>query len=166
VAKHENAAHASLRAAALMGAVGLLLTVPAIILSPMLIPALFGDAYSGAVSVVQIMLIGVPMTYASAILMVGLFSLGRERTVIVALIPTLLLGSVVVVVGQLTVGVEGAAAGYAFRFALALAALLLMTAKASRALADRPPEFHAAPPGSVVDPTQPAPLQRLMAGGG
>jgi O-antigen/teichoic acid export membrane protein len=166
VAQHENAARASLRAAALMGAVGLLLTVPAIILSPMLIPALFGDAYSDAVPVVQIMLIGIPLTYASAILMVGLFSLGRERTVIVALIPTLLVGSVAVVVGQLTVGVQGAAAGYAFRFALALAALLLVTGKVSRALADRSAGAMPHPPGSVVDPTQPAPLQRLIAGGG
>jgi O-antigen/teichoic acid export membrane protein len=166
VAKHENAARASLGAAALMGAVGLLLTVPAIILSPLLIPALFGDAYSDAVPVVQIMLIGIPLTYASAILMVGLFSLGRERTVIVVLIPTLLVGSVVVVAGQLTVGVEGAAAGYAFRFALALAALLLVTGKVSRALADRSAGAMPRPPESVVDPTQPVPLQRHMAGGG
>jgi O-antigen/teichoic acid export membrane protein len=134
VAKHDNAARASLRAAALMGAVGLSLVVPAIILSPVVIPVLFGEAYSSAVPVVQIMLIGIPLCYATAILMVGLFSLGRERAVIVALIPTLLVGSVVVVAGQLTVGVQGAAAGYAVRFLLALTALLLVMRRVSREL--------------------------------
>jgi O-antigen/teichoic acid export membrane protein len=134
VAKHSDAARASLRAAALMGAVGLSLVVPAIILSPIVIPVLFGDAYSNAVPVVQIMLIGIPLCYASAILMVGLFSLHEERAVVVALIPTLLVGSVVVVAGQLTVGVEGAAAGFAFRFVLALTALLLVMRRVSRSL--------------------------------
>jgi O-antigen/teichoic acid export membrane protein len=166
VAKHSDVARVSLRAAGLMGGVGLALVVPAVVLSPKAIPALFGDAYSSAVPVVQIMLIGVPLSYASAILMVGLFSLGKERAMVVALIPTLLLGSVVVVAGQLTVGVQGAAAGYAFRFALALAALLLVTGKASRALADRSAGAMPQPPGSIVDPTQPVPLQRLMTGGG
>jgi O-antigen/teichoic acid export membrane protein len=126
VARHSDAVRASLRAAALMYAVGLLLVVPGIILSPLVIPALFGDAYSSSVTVVQIMLIGVPLSYASGVLMVGLFSLRQERAVIVTLTPTLLVGSILVVVGQLTVGVEGAAAGYAFRFALQLIVLLLV----------------------------------------
>ena len=139
VAKRSNPARASLRAAALMGVVGLSLVVPAIILSPMVIPALFGDPYSSAVPVVQIMLIGIPLSYASAILMVGLFSLGRERAVIVTLTPTLLVGSVLVVVGQVTVGVQGAAAGYALRFALQLTALLIVMRRVSRTLGGEGP---------------------------
>jgi O-antigen/teichoic acid export membrane protein len=166
VAKRSNPARASLRAAALMGAVGLSLVVPAIILSPMVVPALFGDAYSSAVPVVQIMLIGIPLSYASAILMVGLFSLGRERVMIIVLTPTLLLGSALVVVGQLTVGVEGAAAGYSFRFALQFIALFLVMRRVIRTLggegaagADRQAFLG---PGYL---SRPSALQRLMSGG-
>jgi O-antigen/teichoic acid export membrane protein len=138
VAKHGDIPRASLTAAALMGAVGVSLAVPAILLSPIVVPALFGDAFSNAVPVVQIMLIGVPLSYASAILMVGLFSLGRERAMIIVLTPTLLLGSALVVAGQLTVGVEGAACGFTFRFALQLAALLLVMRRVSPTLGSEP----------------------------
>jgi O-antigen/teichoic acid export membrane protein len=166
VAKRSNVARASLRAAALMGAVGLSLVVPAIILSPTVVPPLFGDAYSSAVPVVQIMLIGIPLSYASAILMVGLFSLGRERAVIVTLTPTLLVGSAVVVVGQLTVGVQGAAAGYALRFAMQLTALLIVMRRVSRTLDGEGP---ADPDGQAFlgerYGSQRSALERPMAGG-
>jgi O-antigen/teichoic acid export membrane protein len=166
VARHSDAVRASLRAAALMCAVGLFLVVPGIILSPLVIPALFGDAYSSSVAVVQIMLIGVPLSYASGILMVGLFSLRQERAVIVTLTPTLLVGSIFVVVGQLTVGVEGAAAGYAFRFALQLLALLLVM----RSVTPRPGGQGAAGADRQAflgagDLSRPGALERLMSDG-
>jgi O-antigen/teichoic acid export membrane protein len=123
LARRERALRGALHAAVTMGAIGALLAGIGIAVAPWLVPALFGDRFSGAVDVVQLMLLGVPFYFATSMLMAGLFSAGHERSVVRVLLPSTIFGTGCVILGQLTEGVRGAAIGYACRPVLQLVAL-------------------------------------------
>jgi O-antigen/teichoic acid export membrane protein len=132
LARHRDSATIR-RAAALMFVIGVILAAPAIILAPWAIPGLFGGGFRDAVEPVQLMLLATPMIYASSVLMTGLFSLGRERLVLTLMLTCTLSGTLLVVLGQLLVGVNGAASGYTLRFVGMLAALLIASSLTERA---------------------------------
>ena len=103
--------------------VGSLLAAAGIALAPTLVPLIFGNAYDGAVNVVQIMLLTIPLVYGSNALLAQLYTGGRERTILVVTLGMSALGTVAIVAGQLMVGATGAAAGYVLRQILFLAGL-------------------------------------------
>jgi O-antigen/teichoic acid export membrane protein len=104
--------------------VGAFLAVGGVILAPTMVPLLFGNAYEQAVSVTQIMILVTPFVYGSNVLITQLYTSRRERSVLGATIGASILGTVAIVVGQLTVGPIGAASGYLTRQILFLAGLI------------------------------------------
>jgi len=103
-----------------LGLVGVGLAALGIVLAPFLIPLLFGEAYDDAVPVVQVMLLVVPIVYATSPLLVIAYTHGRERTLLLPILCLSLAGTVAIVAGQLAGGPTLAAAGYVARSALFL----------------------------------------------
>jgi O-antigen/teichoic acid export membrane protein len=112
------------------------------LLSPLLVPAVFGSQYDEAIRVVQIMCFILPFMYASNPLLARLYTSGMERQVLAATLVASLVGTVAIVAGQLTIGPTGAAGGYVLRhilFTLVLAALSVRNQqRAARVGAGRP----------------------------
>jgi O-antigen/teichoic acid export membrane protein len=112
------------------------------LLSPLLVPTIFGSQYDEATRVVQIMCLVLPFIYASNPLLARLYTSGMERQVIAATLVASLVGTVTIVAGQLTIGPTGAAGGYVLRqilFTLVLAALSVRNQQgAARVGAGRP----------------------------
>jgi hypothetical protein len=79
-----------------------------------------------------------PFVFASNVLLVRLYSLHRERAVLGVTLVASLVGSGVLVLGQLTVGPEGAAGGYVLRQVLFTVALAVTGRIASAAPTRRP----------------------------
>jgi O-antigen/teichoic acid export membrane protein len=98
-----------------MGAGGLVAALVGIVLAPTVIPVLFGSEYEDAVPVAQIMLLILPIVYATSPLLVTVFSSGRERALVGPVIAVSLLGSGAIAAGQLIGGTEGAAVGLLVR---------------------------------------------------
>jgi O-antigen/teichoic acid export membrane protein len=92
-----------------------------------LIPLLFGDAYSEAVPVAQVMLLVVPIVYATGPLLVIAYSHGRERSFLVPFLLISLGGTVAIVAGQAVGGATLAAAGYVGRSASILVVVGVVT---------------------------------------
>jgi O-antigen/teichoic acid export membrane protein len=103
--------------------VGSAIAAVGVALAPVLIPAVFGSSYREAVPVVQVMLLAIPFIYGTNALLPQLYTRKRERAVLAASIGTSALGSVAIVVGQVTAGPEGAASGYVLRQAFFLVGL-------------------------------------------
>lgn len=106
----------TIRAAAIMFALGAVVASVTIALVPDFVPVLFGSRYRSAVSAVQIMLVATPLVYTVSVLMTGMFVAHRDRVVIRVMLAGTVFGSALVVLGQWLFGVEGAAGGYALRF--------------------------------------------------
>jgi polysaccharide transporter, PST family len=114
-----------------MGAGGLGVALVGIVLAPFVVPVLFGDSYEDAVPVTQIMLLTLPLVYATSPLLVSAFSSGAERRLVVPVLVLSLLGSLAIVAGELLAGAEGAAAGLVARMALFLIGIGAIATSAS-----------------------------------
>jgi O-antigen/teichoic acid export membrane protein len=108
-----------------MMALGCGLALGGAVLAPWAVPTIFGSSYRPAIGVVQVMFFALPFVYASNPLIAHLYTTGRERRVLFATLAAAAVGTAAIVVGQVTVGVVGAAAGYVFRQALFTAALAI-----------------------------------------
>ena len=129
---------------------GLAIALVGIALAPFVVPVLFGDAYDDAVPVSQIMLLTLPLVYATSPLLVSAFSNGAEHRLVVPILALSLLGSLAIAAGELLAGAEGAAVGLVVRTAL----FLVFIGSVAMSAASRPvptPETRplgAAPPVS------------------
>jgi len=103
-----------------LGALGAALAVLGILLAPVLVPLLFGHDYQDAVPVTQVMLLVVPVVYATSPLLVIAYSHGRERSLLVPIVVLSLAGTLAIVAGQAAGGATLAAAGYVARSLLFL----------------------------------------------
>ncbi len=121
-----------LRLSVTVGALGALVCVVGVLLTPWLVPLLFGEDYRDAVPVVTIMLLVIPFVYATGPLLTHLYSLGREREVLVATLGMSLLGSAAIVLGELVGGPTMAAAGAVLRQALFLTSLVAVAVLVDR----------------------------------
>jgi len=132
------------------GACGAVLATIGFVSAPTLVPLVFGQQYEDAVPVVQVMLLALPLLFASNPLLVYGFSCGRERAILVATIGAALTGTCAIVAGQLVAGAPGAAAGLFFREVLLLVAVGSIAATTAQSHIDssRPP----------VSPTVQAPI--------
>jgi O-antigen/teichoic acid export membrane protein len=108
------------KVSAAMGAAGLALALIGVVLSPIVVPLLFGSAYDDAVPVTQIMLLVAPIVYATSPLLVSAYSYGAERRLVVPAIAIALFGSAAILAGQWLAGPKGAAAGLLLRSLLFL----------------------------------------------
>ena len=110
-----------------LGALGAGLAVVGFLLAPVLIPLLFGDAYTDAVPVAQVMLLVVPIVYATGPLLVIAYSHERERAFLVPFLLISLGGTAAIVAGQVVGGATLAAAGYVGRSAAILVVVAVVT---------------------------------------
>jgi O-antigen/teichoic acid export membrane protein len=112
--------------AALFATVGLALAVVGALLTPVLVPWIFGEQYRSSIIVVQIMLFVLPFCYASNALLPYLYLQGREFILLRVTIFASLLGTVAMVAGQLLRGPALAATGFVLRQVVILVALVLL----------------------------------------
>jgi O-antigen/teichoic acid export membrane protein len=111
---------------------GSVVALMGVLLAPIVVPAAFGHQYANAVAVIQLMVFVVPFVYASNPLLAHLYTSGKEREVLVATITVSLLGTGVVIGGQVSIGPTGAAVGYVLRQALFTLTLSGVTIRAAR----------------------------------
>jgi O-antigen/teichoic acid export membrane protein len=130
-------------AVVVMGALGVAAAVGGWLLSPFVIPLMFGSRYHAAVRTVQIMWLGMPFAFIAYALLTLLYAIGREHAVAVAIWVPSLLGTGLVVAGAVLWGAPGAAGGYAARYvlqALVVAVIARRGFAATRASTESPAE--------------------------
>lgn len=135
-----------------MTAVGFVIALVGAATAPFFVPAVFGSSYEAAVGVVQVMFFVLPLVYLSNGLLTHLYTAGRERQVLVATLLASTLGTVAIVIGQLTAGVSGAAAGYVCRqvlFSAALVSIAYLVRTRDASLVDASPAANDAGVGST-----------------
>jgi O-antigen/teichoic acid export membrane protein len=126
LAREPSGSRAGWRIVALLGALGSVIGVVGIVLSPRLVPLVFGSDYSHAVRVVQVMVVAIPFVFAANPLLAHVYTARLEhRRLGLGLGGVSFLGTGAVVAGQLLVGPVGAACGYVARSVLVLALLAL-----------------------------------------
>jgi O-antigen/teichoic acid export membrane protein len=143
LAREPSGSRAGWRIVALLAALGSVIGVVGIVLSPWLVPAVFGSDYSHAVRVVQVMLVAIPFIFAANPLLAHVYTARLEhRRLGLGLGGVSFLGTGAVVAGQTLVGPVGAACGYVARSILVLALLALASSasgSAARFLRGRQP---------------------------
>jgi O-antigen/teichoic acid export membrane protein len=103
----------------LLTAGGVVLAAVGILVTPSLVPLLFGSKYQDAVPVVQVMLVAIPLVFATNPLLAHVYTSRREgRGLMLLLAAASFAGTGAVVAGQLLVGPIAAAAGYVLRHVL------------------------------------------------
>ena len=122
VASHLDA-HVNWKLVGIAGTLGALVALAGILLSPTLVPLVFGEKYRPAIVPVQVLLASLPFIYATNILLTYLYSAGRERRVLGVTLVAAVAGTIAVVCGQLVGGADLAAAGVLLRQALFTGAL-------------------------------------------
>ena len=132
-----------------MGAAGGVTALVGILLAPTVIPLLFGGQYRAAVPVVQVMLLILPLVYATNPLLVVAYSHGRERALLLPVAALSLAGTGAMAVGQAIGGPQLAAAGFVFRSALFLLVVGVVSIAAWRRGLVTPSAMHLPPTGSV-----------------
>ena len=111
---------------------GAALAVLGVVLAPLLVPFIFGDAYDDAVPVVQVMLLVLPFYFATEPLLVFAYAHGKERAVVIATLGLSFVGTALTFAGQLVGGAVLAAAGYVTRSLLLCAAAIVVSALVQR----------------------------------
>src|ERR687888_913263 len=136
LAREPSGSRAGWRIVALLAALGSVIGAVGIVLSPRLVPIVFGSDYSHAVHTVQVMLVAIPFFFAANPLLAHVYTARIEnRRLGLGLGSVSFLGTGAVVAGQLLVGPVGAACGYVARSVLVLA--LLALASSASGSADR-----------------------------
>ena len=109
------------------GLVGLAISVVSVAIIPAVLPAVFGAQYASAVTVTQIMVAAMPLTFYANALMVAAYTAGREHALLRLTLPASLLGSAAVLVGAIAKGTMGAAIGFDLRLVFLTCSLLALT---------------------------------------
>jgi O-antigen/teichoic acid export membrane protein len=136
LAREPSGSRAGWRIVVLLAAVGSGIGAIGIVLTPGLVPAVFGSEYSNAIHTVQVMLLAIPFVFAANPLLAHVYTARLEhRRLGLGLGLVSFLGTGAVVAGQVLVGSVGAACGYVARQALII--LLLALAGSARGFAGR-----------------------------
>jgi PST family polysaccharide transporter len=117
--------------AGLMGLAGAAAAATGVLLAPTLVPLVFGRDYTDAVPVVQVMMLVLPIVFASSPMLVSAYSNGAERSIFVPVLLISLLGTLAIVVGQVVAGAEWAAVGFVVRSLLAFLVIATVGGRAA-----------------------------------
>ena len=120
MAAHTAKSTSPWKLAGVMGVVGAAIACVGIVLAPLVVPLVFGETYADAVPVVQVMLVSLPLVYATSPLLVIAYSHGQEYSLLLPTLLTSLAGTIAIVIGQMLGGPVAAGAGFAARFGLFL----------------------------------------------
>jgi O-antigen/teichoic acid export membrane protein len=119
LARESAGSRAGWSVVALLTAAGAVIAAIGIVLSPRLVPLVFGSNYSPAIRVVQVMLLTIPFVFAANPLLTHVYTARLEhRTLGLGLGAVSCTGTVLIVAGQTLVGPVGAAGGCVVRSAL------------------------------------------------
>lgn len=133
----ENAT-SGLKVVMLFAGAGVAAAAIGVFVAPFVVPLLFGSAYRSAVHVIQLMILVVPFVFVSNPLLVHLYTARREDrrlTIVLALVAVL--GTAVILSGQLLIGTTVAAGGYVLRQALFVAVLAIAALARARPMGGR-----------------------------
>lgn len=129
LAGHQRRMEVAVKAAAVLGAVGLLLCAIGVATAPWLVPAVFGEEHARSIAAIQIMLLGLPFSFASAGLLAGLFTQGHEHRVALVSLASSAIGTVFVLLGEVWFSARGAGAGFGIRQGALLIGLVWLVRK-------------------------------------
>jgi O-antigen/teichoic acid export membrane protein len=126
LARESEGSRAGWQVVGLLSAVGAIIAAVAIVLSPALVPIVFGADYTAAIGVVQVMFLTIPFVFANNALLAHVYSARLEQRALgLGLGAISCFGIGAMVVGQILVGPVGAAAGYLVRQILFTAVLAI-----------------------------------------
>jgi O-antigen/teichoic acid export membrane protein len=116
LARESEGSRAGWQVVGLLSVTGAAIAAVAIVLSPPLVPIVFGAAYTPAVGVVQVMFLAIPFVFAANPLLVHVYNARLEQRALgLGLGGIAFVGTGAIVAGQILVGPVGAAAGYLLR---------------------------------------------------
>jgi O-antigen/teichoic acid export membrane protein len=138
LAGRERGLRITLLASTIAFGLGAVFAAAAALVAPLAVPSIFGMQYSDATVTVQTMMIVLPITFASSIMLVGLYSSGLERHTMSAIGAASIVGTTAVAVGESQFGSVGAGCGYILRQLLLLLGLLVLAARSRRSRSGLP----------------------------
>jgi O-antigen/teichoic acid export membrane protein len=116
-----------------MTGIGALAAAVAILLTPILVPPLFGAHYRPAIGSIQVMMLAIPPIFASNAIMPFLYNHGHEHDILRWVLPPSLLGTALVLLGEIAIGPVGASLGLMARFVLITLSFVLLSLRRSSA---------------------------------
>lgn len=117
----------------MMTGVGAIVAGIAILLAPFVVPLLFGAHYRPAVGAIQVMMLAIPPIFASSAIMPFLYNRGHEHDILRWVLPPSVLGTGLVLLGEITIGPVGASLGLMTRFILITFSFVLLSFRRSSA---------------------------------
>lgn len=132
LSRSEDPSRAAKQVNVVLFASGLLICVPAELWAPQIVEAVFGAKYLPATDAIRIMLLAIPFIFLSNGLLAHLYTAGRERTVAATTMVAAIAGTIGVIAGAASNGVEGAAVAYSLRQIAFTAVLLWLAARVPR----------------------------------
>jgi len=116
LARESKGSRAGWQVVGLLSAIGAIIAAVAIVLSPELVPIVFGADYTPAIAVVQVMFLTIPFVFANNPLLAHVYSARLEQRALgLGLGAISCFGIGAMVSGQILFGPVGAAAGYVLR---------------------------------------------------
>jgi len=116
LARESEGSRAGWQVVGLLSAIGAIIAAVAIVLSPPLVPIVFGEDYTPALRVVQVMFLTIPFVFANNLLLAHVYSARLEQRALgLGLGAISCFGTGTMVAGQILFGPVGAAAGYLVR---------------------------------------------------
>lgn len=146
LAREDHRSRAGWKIAGGMFGIGAVASLVGVLLAPLVVPFVFGDQYDDAVIVVQVMLLVLPFIYANSPLLAHVYTRGKERRVLALTAVSAVVGTGLILIGQIVIGPEGAAGGYVVRqafFTASLSAVAFLARRdggAARDAFDPPPD--------------------------
>jgi O-antigen/teichoic acid export membrane protein len=101
-----------------MSVIGVVAAGIGVLLAPLVVPLLFGNTYRTAVGAIQIMMLAIPPIFACNALMPFLYTQGHEHDVLRWVLVPSVLGTCLVLSGEIVVGPKGASLGLVIRYLL------------------------------------------------
>jgi O-antigen/teichoic acid export membrane protein len=111
----------------MMTGVGVVAAGVGILLAPLVVPLLFGEHYRPAVGSIQVMLLAIPPIFASNAIMPFLYNRGHEHDVLRWVLLPSVLGTGLVLLGEIAIGPAGASLGLVARFLLITLSFVLLS---------------------------------------
>jgi O-antigen/teichoic acid export membrane protein len=116
-----------------MAGTGLLAAGTGVLLAPILVPLLFGNHYRPAIGSVQVMMLAIPPIFATNAIMPFLYNRGHEHDILRWVLLPSVLGTALVLLGEIAIGPTGASLGLMARFILITLSLVLLSFRRSSA---------------------------------
>lgn len=114
--------------------VGAIVATVGILLAPFVVPWLFGDQYRVAVGSIQIMMLAIPPIFACNTLVPFLYTRGHEHDVVRWVLLPSALGTCLVLLGEASLGPNGASLGLVARYLLITISFVLLSFRSSARL--------------------------------